>query len=214
MFSKTTRIKLDLPGRTAERFVTLRRAPEPSDIWWENTRDYAWAIVRRRTFAVLGYVVLLAAAFAVQFVLGLRAEAERVERIESGSSASDVRHPPVSVTTAALAMPPCRRRHLRRPYALGCADQHGVFRGASAQPRLSCWQGALHLHLLLSGLRPHPGHLQLRASHYVHRQRGRHRDQAVYFQPYELLHRSHRRRDCARRQRGRRAGERLVRALL
>ena len=51
---------------TIHRFVTVSRAPEPNDIWWESTLYGGWPIVLRRILAWSFYFALLAVAFAVQ----------------------------------------------------------------------------------------------------------------------------------------------------
>ena len=109
--SPTPRMPLDLKdGRTVQRFVTVRRAPEPSDIWWENTRCYGSDIVKRRVLAWLGYAMLLGVAFAVQFLLALQAESNRREvqerRIRDGQGA--VRTPPPPCLLCAACQAPLR----------------------------------------------------------------------------------------------------------
>ena len=66
-------------GRVVPRFTTVRRAPEPSDIWWENTTAYGKDVVKRRLLAWSFYTLLLLVAFAVQFVLAVLAEDDRSE---------------------------------------------------------------------------------------------------------------------------------------
>ena len=52
--------------RTTHRYVSVSRAPEPNDLWWENTLYGGWPIVQRRIWAWLGYFLLLGVAFCVQ----------------------------------------------------------------------------------------------------------------------------------------------------
>jgi hypothetical protein len=53
--SRTPRIKLDLPsGGTSDRFVTVRRAPEPSDFVWSNIRFGGKPVIKRRV--ILGFI--------------------------------------------------------------------------------------------------------------------------------------------------------------
>jgi hypothetical protein len=74
-------IELDVANGT-KRFVPLRHAPDPSDIVWENTRDYGWGIVRRRVLSRCIFLLLLSIALVCQVVIGWLAEDERKKRIE------------------------------------------------------------------------------------------------------------------------------------
>lgn len=77
VLSPTPRINLDVKGGTAPRFVTVRRAPEPSDVRWENARSGPATILRRRLASWSAYAILLVISFIVQFVLAMLAERER-----------------------------------------------------------------------------------------------------------------------------------------
>ena len=95
-FSPTPRIRLSTPEGTASRFVTVRRAPEPSDVWWENTRRSGPFIVQRRALIYSLYGLLLLFAFSVQLLLAVLAESERVDNkdVRIGMSNDMVCHCP------------------------------------------------------------------------------------------------------------------------
>lgn len=67
-FARTPKMALtEGPQRTTvHRYVSVSRAPEPNDLWWESTLYGGWPIIRRRILAWFFYFALLAASFAVQ----------------------------------------------------------------------------------------------------------------------------------------------------
>jgi hypothetical protein len=81
MFSRAPRMPVEINGVESERFVLLQRAPEPSDVWWENTCPAGTSIPMRRALSWVLYIVTLCISLAVQFAIAKRAEAERNSRI-------------------------------------------------------------------------------------------------------------------------------------
>ena len=58
------------------RYVSVTRAPEPSDWWWENTRFGGQRVVRRRIISWVAYVALLALSLFVMINLNMLATVE------------------------------------------------------------------------------------------------------------------------------------------
>jgi hypothetical protein len=88
MFARTPKVALTRVENgkrtTLHRHVSVARAPEPSDLMWENTLFGGWPIVRRRVLAWVAYTALLCVAFAVQVILqyqGRREAESRLNRI-------------------------------------------------------------------------------------------------------------------------------------
>jgi hypothetical protein len=81
VLSPTPRMVLDTASGVTARFITVQRAPEPSDIIWENIQTGGHAIVKRRVFLALLYLLLLVVAFGAQLGLAILAEQERQKRL-------------------------------------------------------------------------------------------------------------------------------------
>lgn len=81
-YSSTPKIKLttaiDEHGNkeTEHRYVSVTRAPEPSDWWWEKTRFGGQRVVRRRIISWAAYVALLALSLFVMIYLNMQATVE------------------------------------------------------------------------------------------------------------------------------------------
>jgi hypothetical protein len=81
MFSRAPRMPVEINAVESERFVLVQRAPEPSDVWWENTCPAGHSIPIRRALSWVLYIVMLAVSLAVQFAIAQGAESERNRRI-------------------------------------------------------------------------------------------------------------------------------------
>lgn len=68
------------------RFVTVQRAPEPSDVLWENISESGSSLNWRRLGLWLLYLLLLALSSAAQFAITRVAEQERQLRLTSARS--------------------------------------------------------------------------------------------------------------------------------
>lgn len=77
VFSKAPRIELS-GGR---QFVTVSRAPEPTDVWWDNMAASSYARRTRMLSGWLLFVALLALSVGVQLLLTWQAEQERAVRL-------------------------------------------------------------------------------------------------------------------------------------
>jgi len=86
--------------RLNRRHITVSRAPEPSDIWWENMRGGVH-VAACHAVSWSAYLVCAAASAALQFYIAGLAETERTKRLESRQFASDTYH---SVLTATAKM--------------------------------------------------------------------------------------------------------------
>eukprot|EP00892_Ulva_mutabilis_P004598 jgi/Ulvmu1/250/UM001_0254.1 len=104
-FARTPKITLTKTQenrvQTTRRHVSVRRAPEPSDIWWENTLYGGWRVVRRRIVAWTLYALLLGIALFVQAQLAIEAKNERDENLR-GEDRPDMDSigPPEAITNA------------------------------------------------------------------------------------------------------------------
>jgi hypothetical protein len=79
-------------GKRGKRFVTVRRAPEPTDLFWENITMSRFGSIGRKLCGWAVFVALLAVSIAIQIALTSAAERERntrlsEERLQAASSA-------------------------------------------------------------------------------------------------------------------------------
>jgi hypothetical protein len=92
VFSKAPRLTVRTPsGVLKQHFITVERAPEPSDFWWHNCTAVGWRKQLRYLTGWALWVLLLAVSAAIQVLLTRLAENERSKRIElarSGTSSS------------------------------------------------------------------------------------------------------------------------------
>jgi hypothetical protein len=69
-----------------QHFITVERAPDPSDIWWHNCTAAGWQRQLRYLMGWAIWVLLLAVSAAIQVLLTRLAEHERSDRIEAARS--------------------------------------------------------------------------------------------------------------------------------
>ena len=93
-----------------DRFVPVQAAPQPADVAWDNTRR-ARTIAWRRMLLVCVFVALLAADFAAQWAVAVKAEEERLRELtdaaqqaESEASDTAVRFLAVLAPSALVAL--------------------------------------------------------------------------------------------------------------
>jgi hypothetical protein len=79
--SNAPRMKVHVDNKEGERFVTVQRAPEPTDIQWDNMTSSVYGMYSRKLAGwALGFV-LLAVSAGIQTGLTAVAEKERDNRI-------------------------------------------------------------------------------------------------------------------------------------
>lgn len=76
VFSGAPRIPVMSKGKTTNRFVTVQRAPEPADVWWENAATASHGGYRR-VLSWLAYLILVAVSCGIQGLLTYLAEQVR-----------------------------------------------------------------------------------------------------------------------------------------
>eukprot|EP00892_Ulva_mutabilis_P009819 jgi/Ulvmu1/7209/UM034_0118.1 len=82
VFSGAPRVPAMANGKQTDRFITVQRAPEPADVWWENAATSSHGGYRR-VFSWLAYLILVAVSCGIQGLLTYLAEQERDERIQT-----------------------------------------------------------------------------------------------------------------------------------
>lgn len=118
---------MDVPGGGHVRqFVTARRAPEPSDLQWQNVRASRNVIIKRRLISVAAYMLLLGIAFAVQLGLAIKSLEETMcqQRGNTNNEQCSVR---ARAACAAAALRYTEQRTPRtRAYSHGVAPCRGA----------------------------------------------------------------------------------------
>lgn len=76
LFSRAPRAQVTSKGQNVERFVTVQRAPEPADLWWENATT-ASSVGFRRFLSWMAYLILVAVSCGIQGLLTYLAEQAR-----------------------------------------------------------------------------------------------------------------------------------------
>lgn len=77
LFSRAPRLETSKDGKRVERFITVQRAPEPADLWWENAVASS-NIVLRRVSSWMAYLILLAISCGIQGLLTYLSEQARL----------------------------------------------------------------------------------------------------------------------------------------
>lgn len=81
-FSKAPRMPVKIRGAKATRYITVQRAPEPTDLCWENARPQSiFSLQMRRVLIWATYFGALGVSLGLQVAIARVTEQERTERL-------------------------------------------------------------------------------------------------------------------------------------